>query len=244
MSEHSDQAAPPQTTTPPAGPPGDGTVVRRPLPADLVPRIAPPASPAGPKPEASTPPPRKGPPRPSLKSENGAPVLVKTPPPFSIRTVQLLWVLSLVAGLFLTVYYFVIRDELLPLIADVARSAEAGRSDEAYEQTADIVFWIVFAIAVTTMLMQLTLLISFSSRKPRVRWWQLVSLLPLGFVLLLSPEWIAMGQRGESLQLLLGVQLGLAVLALLLSLLPGAFAWSTRQHDVRRGPVTPTGTDF
>ena len=41
---------------------------------------------------------RKRPERPALDNPNAAPVIVKRPPPFSIRVTQLLWVLGLVAG--------------------------------------------------------------------------------------------------------------------------------------------------
>lgn len=171
-------------------------------------------------------------------------MLVKLTPPFSVRMSQLFWILSFAVGAFTIVYFFIIRQDLLPLIADIAREVSAGRDDTTYETAADIVFWCVFAILVATLLVQVTLLVSFNGRRPHVRWWQLGSLGIQTLVLLLSPEWVAIGQQGEPLRPLLAIQAGLVLLALLVSVLPKAIAWSARQHDIRRGPQTPANAEF
>ena len=133
------------------------------------------------------------------------------------------------------VYLFVIRQEQLPLIADVARGVTEGRSDETYDSAADIVFWVIFGLVVAMLLVQITLLVSFMSRRPHVRWWQLATWGVQVIVLLLSMEWVAIGDRGEPLRLLFAAQAGLVLLALIASVFPKAIAWSARQHDVRRG---------
>jgi hypothetical protein len=162
-------------------------------------------------------------------------VLVRLTPPFSVRVSQFFWILSFAIGAFSVVYLFVIRQEQLPLIADVARSVTEGRTDETYDAAADIVFWIVFGVMVGVLMVQVTLLVAFMSRRPHIRWWQLATLGAQVILLLLSVEWVAIGKRGEPLQLLLAAQAGLVLLALLASVLPKAIAWSARQHDVRRG---------
>lgn len=179
---------------------------------------------------------RELPVRPSLANPNSAPVLVKATPPFSIRMTQLLWILSFAAGGFATVYFFVIRKDLLPLIADVARGVTEGRSDETYESAADIVFWSVFAIIVAVLLVQITLLVSFMNRRPHVRWWQLLTLGVQALLVLLSPEWVALGAQGAAMQPLLAAQAGLVLLALLCSVMPKGIAWSARRFDLRGGP--------
>jgi hypothetical protein len=171
-------------------------------------------------------------------------VLVKTTPPFSIRLTQLLWILSFGVGAFSVVYLFVIRQELLPLIADRAKAVTAGRSQQAYESAADIVFWVVFGVLVAVLLAQITLMVSFMSRRPQVRWWQLLTLAVLSLVVVLSPEWVAQGPQGAPLQLLLAAQAALVLLALLVSILPPAVAWSARRFDVRRGPQGPARADL
>lgn len=231
-----------QRSASPAGPSAGG-IQRRPLPADLVPRIAPPLSPASPKPTGVLPH-REAPARPGLSSPNAAPVLVKATPPLSIRVSQLLWILSFVAGGFALVYFVAIREDLLPLIAERAAASVDGRSEETYTAAANIVFWWVFTFLVSTMLLQITFLVSFMGRRRGIRWWQFATLLVLGAILLMSPEWIALGETGEPLQLLLAAQSGLVLLALLVSILPGALAWSAREHDIRRGPIGPGNTDL
>lgn len=175
---------------------------------------------------------------------NAAPVLVKVPPPFSVRLSQFLWILSFTVGAFTVVYFFVVREDLLPLIADRTRQVSEGREDATYESAADIVFWVVFALMVCVLLIQVTLMVSFMSRRPHVRWWQLATLGLQVLLLLLSPEWVALGQRGEPIPALLAAQAALVLLALLSSTMPKAIAWTVRRHDVRRGPEAPAGSDF
>lgn len=197
-----------------------------------------------PAPGTPGPPKREAPVRPPVRGVSAAPVLVKVPPPFSVRLSQFLWILSFAVGGFTAVYFFVIRGELLPLIADVARGVTEGRDDATYTAAADIVFWVVFALVVALLLTQITLLVSFMGRRPNIRWWQFATFVMQVLLVPLSPEWVALGKRGEPLSLLLAAQAGLVLFALLCSVMPKAIAWTARQHDVRRGPEAPSNTDF
>lgn len=187
---------------------------------------------------------RPAPQRPPVARPNTAPVIVKLTPPFSVRLSQLCWILSFAVGAFAIVYLFVIREKQLPLIADVVRTVTEGRSDVTYTTASDIVFWSVFGTLVALILTQVTLLVSFMSRRPRVRWWQLGTLLLQVIVTLLVSEVVAIGENGEPLFPLLAAQCGLVALALLVGVLPRAIEWSARRHDIRRGPETPAGSEF
>ena len=187
---------------------------------------------------------RQLPPRPALASPNLAPVVVKATPPFSIRLSLFFWVLSFAVGAFTAVYLFVIRQDLLPEITEVAKSVTAGREAATYERAADIVFWVVFGTIVALLFTQITLLVSFMGRRRQVRWWQLLTFALQGLLVLLSPEWVALGAKGEPVQPLLSAQLALVLLALLSGILPGAIAWTARQVDVRRGPQGPGQSEF
>lgn len=182
--------------------------------------------------------------RPSLVSDNSPPVLVKKIAPFSVRLSQFFWVASIAVGVFTLVYYFVIRQDLLPLIADRARLVSADRPDAVYDSASDIIFWTVFAVLVATVFLQIVFLVSFMSRRPRIRWWQLATLALLGAVVALAPEWVALGEPGIPIQSFLAAQATLGLVALLLSVVPGALRWSVRQHDVRRGPQSTGGPDL
>ena len=168
-------------------------------------------------------------------------MLVKATPPFSVRVAQLLWILSFAVGAFATVYLFVIRKQLLPEIAAAAKKVVAGREAATYDSAADIVFWVVFAVIVAALFAQIMLLVSFMARRPQVRWSQLVTFIFQVVLVLLSPEWVALGPQGEVMQPILAAQAALVLLALLFSILPRAMAWSARRHDIRRGPEA-TGT--
>lgn len=155
---------------------------------------------------------------------------------------QLFWILSFAIGGFTTIFFFVIRKEQLPLIVESVRKVVEGRNEQTYDTAADIVYWIVFGTMVAILLIQITLLVSFMSRRPHVRWWQFASLGIQLILLLLSTEWVALGERRESLLLLLAAQAGLVVLALLSSVMPKAMAWTARQHDIRRGQEGVVGS--
>lgn len=175
--------------------------------------------------------------RPSLLSGNAPPVLVKSPPPLSIRLSQSLWVSSFVVGVVLIVYFFVIREDQLQPIMDVVREVDPERSDDAYERAANIIFWSVFGSLIALLLAQITLLISFMNRKPGVRWWQFFTLILQGLLLALASELVGAGDSGELLRQIHVLQLLLVLLALLASNVAGGVAWSARRHDVRRGLV-------
>lgn len=179
---------------------------------------------------------RELPARPTLASPNLPPVIVKATPPFSIRLSLFFWILSFAVGAFTAVYMFVIRQDLLPEITEVAKTVTAGREDATYERAADIIFWVVFGTLIAVLFTQITLLVSFMGRRRKVRWWQLMTFGVLGLLVLLSPEWVALGEKGQPLQPFLAAQAALVLLALLSSILPKAIAWSARGFDVRRGP--------
>jgi hypothetical protein len=161
-------------------------------------------------------------------------VLTKLPPPFTVRLSQFLWVLSLLTGGVAVVYLFVIREDQVPLITDVVKGVAEGRSEETYTAAADILFWSVFAVAVTLLLIQIVLLVSFSNRKPNARWWQLATVAGQIGLFLLSSEFFATGEHGPVLRQVLLLQWSLALLALLFSSFRGALQWTARKYDVRR----------
>lgn len=187
---------------------------------------------------------RDAPLRPALYNKEGMPVLVKMPPPASVRLAMVCWILSLIAGAAGAAYLFIIRIPQLPEIADVFRDVEPDRADETYELAADIVFWSVFGVLVAVLLIQITLLVAFSNRRPRMRWWIFGSTILLGIVFVLSREIIMVTERGVPLERILLIQLALLVLGILLSILPGALRWTARKHDVRRGSELSSGGEF
>ena len=221
---------------------------RAPVPVEHAP--APPVSaPAAPRmiraraPETAQPR-RRSPDRPATTSTIGAPVLTTLPPPFTVRLSQFLWVLSLLVGAVAVVYLFAIRTEQTPLIVDVVKGVVTGRSDEAYRTTADILYWSVFGIALTLLLVQVVLLVSFSTRKPRARWWQLATVAGQVLLYLLSAELVSVGQHGPILRQVLLAQWGIALLALLFSTFRNALQWTARRHDVRRVASSGDGAEF
>ena len=179
-------------------------------------------------------PPSAPPPRPTLANPNAAPVLTKLTPPFSVRMTQFFWILSFFVGGFGVVYSFVIRKEQLPLIADAVRAVDPARTEQTYTAAADIVFWSVFAVTVGVLLAQITLLVSFMARRPKIRWWQLLTWVLQVVTLAIALDLALTGERAVPLRLILAVQCALVLLGLLSSVLPKAMAWSAREHDVVR----------
>lgn len=198
---------------------------------------------SGPPERALASPKREAPSRPPLASPNAPPVVAKVPPPASVRFAQLCWVLSFAVGGFCVVYYFIIREQQLPIIAGVVRGVTEGRSNETYDTASDIVFWSVFAVMVSVLIVQITLLVSFMSRRPGVRWWQLATFIVQAILLAISLELVATDGDGQVLRQLLPLQCGLVLLGLLVSTLPAAIAWSARRVDVKRGFSGPVGPE-
>lgn len=178
--------------------------------------------------------------RPPLTGKAAAPVLVKLPPPIAVRLSQIAWLSSLLAGGVAIVYLFVIRQAQLADVEELVRSVDASRADATYATAADVMFWVVFTPMAVLVLAQITMLVSFANRRPNVRWWQFGSLLFQGGVFLIARELVVFGERAQPLELIMLIQLALAAVGLLLSILPPALEWTARQHDVRRtGPVAP-----
>lgn len=183
--------------------------------------------------------------RPALTSSNLPPVVERKPPPITVRLCQLAWIFSIVIGAFAIVYAFIIRESQLPLLNDTIRKINDARADETYDLIADILFWALFGALVVVVMMNIIFLMSFMNRRPSIRWWQFTSILLLSFVVAMAFELLGKGERGLLLRQVLLVMLGLAVLALLLSLLPPVLRWSRARIDVRRGPIGPAaGSEF
>lgn len=173
--------------------------------------------------------------RPTLRSDNAPPVLVKEPPPFVVRLSQLLWVLSFAVGATAIVYLFVVRKDHLPTISEAIRAVDPSRIDRVYTDAADIVYWLTFAIMVGLLLVQITQLVAFMGRKPGMRWWQLATLLAQAALYALALEVVGDGEQGEQLRRMLLLQCGLVTLALLAATFRPALTWTARRHDIRRG---------
>ena len=178
--------------------------------------------------------PKAPPSRPSLASPNAAPVLTKLTPPFSVRVAQFFWIVSFFVGGFGVVYDVIIRQEQLPLIVEAVRAVDPSRSEPTYTTAADIIFWSLFGILVGVLLVQITLMVSFMSRRPNVRWWQLLTWVVQVVALALALDLALTGEHAEPLRIVLAAQCALVLLALLASVMPKAIAWSARKHDVVR----------
>lgn len=175
------------------------------------------------------------PPRPSLTGKPAPPVIVRRPPPFSVGVTMVCWVSSLLTGAAAVVYLMVIRTAQLPEISAVIEGVDSSRAAGTYESAADIVFWTMFGTLVAALLLQVSFVVAFANRRPRMRWWMFASMLLIGLVLLLGRELVTMGDRGRPVEMLLLAETGLLALGLLASILPGAVRWSARRHDIRRG---------
>jgi len=78
-----------------------------------------------------------------------------------------------VLGACAIVYLVIIRASQLPDIAKLVESVDDTRAEQTYSTTADIIFWSFFGVIVAIALVQIALLVSFSNRRPKIRWWLL-----------------------------------------------------------------------
>lgn len=188
---------------------------------------------------------REQPQRPSLATSNLPPVVDHVPPPLSVRASELFWVLALAVGAVAIVYLFIVRPEQVEVLTERVRAIAPDRPEGTLTTAADIVYWVLFGTLLAVVLLQLLFLVSFANRRPRARWWMFGSLLVLGLVLAFGVEFTQVASPLASLPLILLVQAGLGILALLMSVLPAAIRWTARGVDVRRGPTsTDAGGEF
>lgn len=172
--------------------------------------------------------------RPSLRSTNPAPVLVKEPPPFVVRISEFLWALSLLAGGITVVYFFVERQAFLDAISAFVKTVDDSRKQATYEAAAELIHWFAFAFIICLLLVQITQLVSFVNRRPGTRWWQLGTLLVQVGLYALLGQFLGDITQAQQLRQLVLAQTGLATLALLMSTLRSALAWTAKRYDVGR----------
>jgi hypothetical protein len=172
------------------------------------------------------------PPRPSLHSITGAPVLVRRRPPVTVRISQAFWIFATLAGAAAATYLFIIRKTHVTDIAERAREVDGSRATETYDSVAEILSWTVFGCIVAVLLVQIVAQVSYANRRPYIRWWMLGALLVLCVACPFARELVAFGDRGRPLALMMLAQAALLLLGLLFSVFPPALRWSAERHDV------------
>ena len=169
-------------------------------------------------------------------NSNTAPVLVKLTPPFSVRMSQLFWILSFAVGGVLrsSTCSSSARSSCRSSPMSPGASPRGARARPTRGRRHHLL--VVFGMMVAVLLVQITLLVSFMSRRPHIRWWQLADAGVQVILLLLSAGDGRDRRAGAAAAaIFLRRSSDSSLLALLASVLPQAIAWSARQHDVRRG---------
>lgn len=170
------------------------------------------------------------PPRPPMSNRSPAPITAPAPPPTAITAARMLWITSFLLGFLAIGVAFLARasqvDELQELIGDLM----PGESDSTLERAAGIVYWACVAGIVLVILVEALLLRLVMSRRRGVRWAMLLFLFAHAAVAVVADTFLALGDAGGYLRLLLAAQLLLAGIAAIVALLPGSGRWLRSGH--------------
>jgi hypothetical protein len=180
----------------------------------------PPKQPGPPRADAPVPPPR-----PPISKASPAPIRPAVPPPSAIIASRSLWVTSFVVGFLAIGVAFLARagqmDELQDLIDDLM----PDENESTLERAAAVVYWACIGALVGVIVVESLLLRLVMNRRRGVRWFLLAFVAIHAGVAIVADAFLSLGDAGAYLRLLLGAQLVLALIASVVSILPGTRRW-------------------
>ena len=165
------------------------------------------------------------PPRPPISDASPAPIKAPTPPPASITASRSLWLVSFVLGFLAIGVAFLARTAQVDELQDLIRDLMPDESDATLERAAQLVFWSCIGALVLVMVVEALLLRLVMNRRRGVRWALVLFLFGHAAVAVAADAFLALGDTGVYLRLLLAAQLLLAALAAIVGLFPGAGRW-------------------
>jgi hypothetical protein len=175
------------------------------------------------------------PPRPPIAYASPAPIKAPTPPPGSITASRSLWVTSFVVGFLAIGLAFLARtaqlDELQELISDLM----PGETESTLERAAQIAYWACVGGLVVVIVAEALLLRLVMNRRRVIRWVMLLFLFVHAGVAVAADAFLALGDAGLFVRLLLATQLLLAGIAAVVALLPGAGRWLRGERGPGQG---------
>lgn len=179
--------------------------------------------------EDLTPPPA----RPPIADDTKPPVLRKIPVPRLVKLARTFWVLSFVAGGAAVFIAFVSRDTLITELTETIGRLAPGYSEDDVTALVDVAYWSSVAGLGLVITLEAILLGFVLNRRGGARWLQLPMLVLHAGVVLVATAFIAIGDWGVLVELLLVAGLVLAIAGWVLCLFPAANRWFRMKDEAQ-----------
>ncbi len=170
------------------------------------------------------------PPRPPISNASPAPIKPPTPAPGAITASRSLWVASFVLGFLAIGVAFLARSAQVDELREVIRDLMPDESDSTLERAALIAYWTCIGLLVIVIVVESLLLRLVMNRRRGVRWAMVLFLFAHAAVAVAVDAFLALGDTGLYVRLLLAAQLLLAGIAAIVALLPGVGRWLHRER--------------
>ena len=179
--------------------------------------------------EDPTPPPA----RPPMSVETRPPVLRKIPVPRLVRLARSLWISSFVLGGASVFIAFLSRDTLIAELTDELGRLAPGYDEDEVAALVDAVYWSSIAGLGLVIAVEAVLLGVLLNRRGGARWAQLPVLVLHAGMVLVASAFLAIGDWGALVGLLLLAGLALAFAGWVLCLLPQANRWFRMRDEAQ-----------
>jgi hypothetical protein len=170
------------------------------------------------------------PPRPPISSASPAPIKAPTPPPGAITASRSLWIISFVLGFLAIGVAFLARTTQVDELQELIRDLMPDESDSTLERAALIAYWTCIGLLVIVIVVEALLLRLVMNRRRGVRWAMVLFLFAHAAIAVAVDAFLALGDTGLYVRLLLAAQLLLAGIAAIVALLPGVGRWLHRER--------------
>lgn len=171
--------------------------------------------------------------RPNLSDERPPPVLKSVPPPRSIRTARVLWLLAFTATAAAMLIAFLSQESIAAELEETLLRLAPSYDATSISSLVDVIYWSSIAGLGVVVTLEAILLAMLLNRRGGARWGQLVLLLVHAGAALVGSAFLTVTEFGLIVAALLLVSLVLALAAWVASLLPGANRWFRTRGEVR-----------
>lgn len=171
--------------------------------------------------------------RPALSDDRRPPVLKIVPPPRSVRTARVLWLLSFTVTAAAMLIAFLSHESIAAKLEETLLRLSPGYDEASISSLVDVIYWTCIASLGVVVTVEAILLAMLLNRRGGARWAQLPLLLVHAGAALIGSAFLTATEFGFLVEALLLVGLGLAVAGWVSSLFPGASRWFRTRGEVQ-----------
>lgn len=171
--------------------------------------------------------------RPSLSDERRPPVLKIVPPPRSVKTSRVLWLLSFTAAAAAILIAFLSHESIAAELEETLLRLAPGYDESSISSLVDGIYWTCIAGLGVVVTVEAILLAMLLNRRGGVRWVQLPLLLLHAGAAIVGSAFLTVFEFGLLVAALLLGSLALALSAWISSLFPGANRWFRTRGEVQ-----------